>query len=118
MTLTKSFARLAAATAVATVTAFGAQASASGSPLFAYFYSGPGQTGTRAEIDLDETGVCHNFAEPARSYDIASTNDIEVYWNRDCRPSEPGYPDFRTGTLSTGELPLPGMSYRVRLGWD
>ncbi|MEV7990910.1 hypothetical protein AB0O67_03040 [Streptomyces sp. NPDC086077] len=46
-----------------------------------------------------------------------SPNDIDVYYNPDCRPGLPGSngdTSYRLGSLHTGEFSFGAVSYRVR----
>ncbi|MEV4436928.1 hypothetical protein [Streptomyces sp. NPDC049585] len=81
----------------------------------AYFSTGSDLTGRRMPVDIGDT-ECKNLPEPAASAVNFTTADINVYFNRDCRPGLPGHSGdvyFALGSLHWGNLSYPGLSYRV-----
>ncbi|MFF8593846.1 hypothetical protein ACF061_20830 [Streptomyces sp. NPDC015220] len=77
--------------------------------------TGSGGTGTRTEVDLNDTS-CHDLSEPALSAVDVSDSDLYAYFNADCRtglPGKSGDAYFIVGSLHSAEFPLPVVSYRV-----
>lgn len=81
----------------------------------ASFYTGAGYTGTELPVDLGRTD-CVNLAQGAASAANLSAQDIEVYFNADCKTGAPGTDgDIYDvlGSLVAGDFPYPAASYRV-----
>jgi hypothetical protein len=83
----------------------------------ATFYTGTNLTGTATSVDLSQVGVCKTLSRPARSAFNFSVQEIEVYFNPDCKTGTPGNAgdiSFVLGSLNLGNFPYPAVSYRVR----
>ncbi|KOG63832.1 hypothetical protein ADK76_11445 [Streptomyces griseoflavus] len=81
------------------------------------FYTGANATGSAFEADLGKVGVCQELTTPVRSFRAIADRSVEVYFKADCRPGAPGTNGdlvFVVGSLNFGDLPYPGVSYRVR----
>lgn len=82
----------------------------------ASFYTQAGYTGTEMPVDLGRTG-CVNLPEEALSGANLSAQDIEVYYNADCKtgaPGEDGDLYFALVSLHTVDFGrYPAVSYRV-----
>ncbi|MEV7677758.1 hypothetical protein AB0O64_04240 [Streptomyces sp. NPDC088341] len=106
-----------AATAAALVAVMGgAQPAAAAGHPEAAFYTGAGQSGTEILVDLADTGTCQNLSQPVLSGANLSAQDIDVYFNADCRTGAPGTTSdlfYRLGSLHLGNFGFPAVSYRV-----
>ncbi|TCN32171.1 hypothetical protein EV644_12781 [Kribbella orskensis] len=98
-----------------------ASAATSAPAAFAFpsatFYTGTNLTGTATSVDLSQVGVCKALSQPARSAFNFSVQEIEVYFNPDCKTGTPGKASdisFVLGSLNVGNFPYPAVSYRVR----
>jgi len=98
-----------------------ASAATSAPAAFAFpsatFYTGTNLTGTATSVDLSQVGVCKALSQPARSASDFSVQEIEVYFNPDCKTGTPGRASdisFVLGSLNLGNFPYPAVSYRVR----
>ncbi len=81
------------------------------------FYTGAARTGTAQRADLAQVGVCQELSAPALSYLAVSNQNVDVFFNADCRTGAPGRSGdlyYRTGTLNAGDFPYPAVSFRVR----
>ncbi|MFF3754850.1 hypothetical protein ACFYYH_31140 [Streptomyces sp. NPDC002018] len=105
-----------AATAAALVAVMGGAQPAAATGPSAAFYTGAGQTGTKIPVDLSGTGTCQALPQPVLSATNLSAQDIDVYFNADCRTGAPGTTSdlyYRLGSLHNGDFGFPAVSYRV-----
>jgi hypothetical protein len=83
----------------------------------ATFYTGTNLRGAATSVDLNQVGACKTLPQPARSAFNYSVQEIEVYFNPDCKTGTPGRASdiyFVLGSLMNGNFPYPAVSYRVR----
>ncbi|MET9109491.1 hypothetical protein [Streptomyces zhihengii] len=80
-------------------------------------FTGFGASGALMNIDYSAVGECRNLPAAARSYNVLAENDVDVFFNSDCRKGAPGKTGdlyYRVGTFNAGDFPWAAVSYRVR----
>ncbi|MFI8008136.1 hypothetical protein [Streptomyces sp. NPDC086010] len=106
-----------AVTAAAALLALAPGAQAADTLPSGRLFTGKGAFGAVTNIDYSAVGVCRNLPARAWSFDVLAKNDVDVFFNADCRkgaPDKTGDLYYRTGTFGAGDFPWAAVSYRVR----